>query len=218
MEQSALIVGANVDGFAQAASVGKPFMPDFQRCQKFLFIVNVKEGYGEVWDPLLMVEVIENLHSLDSIFHFKLPPNAKPSTRFIWFPIGSGEGVPKQPNEFDCGIYVIKFMETPGLIPNKSYMHDSQDVRGRLAVQLIDSAFNEARDGLFAQANVTFDEHAAQARAISSTQKSNTYRIGTKALGKSQKKPEKITTINVRSSSWGSCEIPHFVIGLAMES
>ena len=62
------------------------------------------------------------LHSLDSIFHFKFPPNAKPSTRFIWFPIGSGEGVLKQPNEFDCGIYVIKFMETPGLIPNKSYM------------------------------------------------------------------------------------------------
>ena len=61
-------------------------------------------------------------HSLDSIFHSKLPPNAKPSTRFIWFPIRSGEGVPKQPNGFDCGIYVIKFMETPGLIPNKSYM------------------------------------------------------------------------------------------------
>ncbi|KAK9211848.1 hypothetical protein WN943_001226 [Citrus x changshan-huyou] len=134
----------------------------------------------------LMVE----LHSLDSIFHFKFPPNAKPSTRFIWFPIGSGEGVLKQPNEFDCGIYVIKFMETPGLIPNKSYMHDSQDVRGRLAV--LDSAFNEARAGLFAQANVTFDEHAAQARAISSTQKANTYRICTKALGKSQKNPKRL--------------------------
>ncbi|XP_052295496.1 uncharacterized protein LOC102615399 isoform X7 [Citrus sinensis] len=209
--QSALTVGADVDGFAQAASVGKPFMLDFQRCQKiyvpindgafhwFLFIVNVKEGYGEVWDPLpdgrsnrkREQQAERILHSLDSIFHSKLPPNVKPSTRFIWFPIRSGEGVPKQPNGFDCGIYVIKFMETPGLIPIKSYMHDSQDVRGRLAVQLIDSAFNEARAGLLAQANVTFAEHAAQARAIPSTLKANTYRIGAKAPGKSRKKNPK---------------------------
>ncbi|KAH9780913.1 hypothetical protein KPL71_008255 [Citrus sinensis] len=171
--QSALTVGANVDGFAQAASVGKPFMLDFQSCQK--------------------------LHSLDSNFHSKLPPNAKPSTRFIWFPIRSGEGVPKQPNGFDCGIYVIKFMETPGLIPNKSYMVTIKNfnrdilthVRGRLAVQLIDSAFNEARAGLLAQANVTFAEHAAQARAIPSTLKANTYRIGAKAPAKSRKKNPK---------------------------
>ncbi|KAK9213098.1 hypothetical protein WN943_002485 [Citrus x changshan-huyou] len=69
--------------------------------------------------------------------------------------------------------------------------HDSQDVRGRLAVQLIDSAFNEARAGLLAQANVTFAEHAAQARAIPSTLKANTYRIGAKAPGKSRKKNPK---------------------------
>ncbi|KAH9780912.1 hypothetical protein KPL71_008255 [Citrus sinensis] len=131
--QSALTVGANVDGFAQAASVGKPFMLDFQSCQKiyvpindgafhcFLFIVNVKEGYGEVWDPL----------------------------------------------------------------------PDGRNVRGRLAVQLIDSAFNEARAGLLAQANVTFAEHAAQARAIPSTLKANTYRIGAKAPAKSRKKNPK---------------------------
>ncbi|KAK9184861.1 hypothetical protein WN943_025212 [Citrus x changshan-huyou] len=158
-KQSALAVGADVDGFAQAATIRKPFMPNFRRCQKvyvpindgvfhwFLFNVNVKEGYGE-------------LHSLDFIFHSKLPRNAKPSTQFIWFLIRSGEGVPKQPNWFDYGIYVIKFMETPELIPNKSYMHDSQDVHGRLAVQLIDSAFNEARARLLAQANVIFDEHS----------------------------------------------------------
>ncbi|KAL9441932.1 hypothetical protein AB3S75_020437 [Citrus x aurantiifolia] len=175
--QSALTVGADVDGFAQAASVGKPFMLDFERCQKiyvpindgafhwFLFIVNVKEGYGEVWDPLPDGRSNRKREQqAERILHSKLPPNAKPSTRFIWFPIRSGEGVPKQPNGFDCGIYVIKFMETPGLIPNKSYMHDSQDVRGRLAVQLIDSAFNEARAGLLAQANVTFAEHAASYR------------------------------------------------------
>ncbi|KAL9409574.1 hypothetical protein AB3S75_047896 [Citrus x aurantiifolia] len=163
-EQSALTVRADVDGFAQAASVIKPFMPDFQRCQKiyvpindgvfhwFMFIVNVKEGYSEVWDPLpdgrsnrkREQQAEHILHSLDFIFHSKLPTNVKPSTRFIWFPIRSGEGVSKEPNGFDCGIYVIKFMETPGLIPNKSYMHDSQNVRGRLAVQLIDSAFNES--------------------------------------------------------------------------
>ncbi|KAK9191350.1 hypothetical protein WN943_019962 [Citrus x changshan-huyou] len=174
-----LTVGADVDGFAQAASVGKPFMPDFQRCQKiyvpindgafnwFLFIVNVKEGYGEVWDTLP-----------DGRSNRKREKQAER----IFF--RSGEGVPKQPNGFDCGIYVIKFMETPGLIPNKSYMHDSQDVRGRLEVQLIDSTFNEARAGLLAPANITFAEHATQARAIPSTLKANTYRIGVKALGK----------------------------------
>ncbi|KAH9792409.1 hypothetical protein KPL71_004104 [Citrus sinensis] len=178
--QSALTVGADVDGFAQAASVGKPFMPDFQRCQKiyvpindgafhwFIFIVNVKEGYGEVWDPLP-----------DGRSNRKCKQQAERI------------GVPKQPNRFDCGIYVIKFMEIPGLIPNKSYIHDSQDVRGRLAVQLIDSAFNEARAGLLAQANLTFAEHAAQARAIPSTLKANTYRIGAKAPGKSRKKNPK---------------------------
>ncbi|KAK9222112.1 hypothetical protein WN944_010544 [Citrus x changshan-huyou] len=147
--QSALTVGADVDGFAQAASVGKPFMPDFQRCQKiyvpindgafhwFLFIVNVKEGYGEVWDPL---------------------------------PDGRSNQKCEQQAE---------------------RIHDSQDVRGRLAIQLIDSAFNEARAGLLAQADLTFAEHAAQARAIPSTLKANTYRIGAKAPGKSRKKNPK---------------------------
>ncbi|KAK9174853.1 hypothetical protein WN944_026857 [Citrus x changshan-huyou] len=150
-EQSALAVGADVDGFAQAATIRKPFMPNFRRCQKiyvpindgvfhwFLFIVNVKEGYGEVWDALPSGQSNRKreqqaeriLHSLDFIFHSKLPRNAKPSTQFIWFLIRSGEG------------------------------HDSQDVHGRLAVQLIDSAFNEARARLLAQANVIFDEHVA---------------------------------------------------------
>ncbi|KAK9191060.1 hypothetical protein WN943_019671 [Citrus x changshan-huyou] len=106
--QSALTVGADIDGFAQVASVGKPFMLDFQRCQEiyvpindgtfrwFLFIVNVKEGYGEVWDPL---------------------------------PDGRSNRKREQQAE---------------------RIHDSQDVRGRLAVQLIDLTFNEARAELLA--------------------------------------------------------------------
>ncbi|KAK9199640.1 hypothetical protein WN944_014832 [Citrus x changshan-huyou] len=123
---NSLTIGADVDSFAQATSVGKPFMPDFHKCQKiyvpinddafhwFLFIVNVKEGYGEVWDPL---------------------PNGR-SNR-------------KREQQAER-------------------IHDSQDDRGRLAVQLIDSAFNEAQVGLLAQANVTFDEHTALARVVAS--------------------------------------------------
>ena len=41
---------------------------------------------------------------------------------FLSFVVTHGEGVPRQPNGFDCGVYVIKFMDTLGIITNKSYV------------------------------------------------------------------------------------------------
>lgn len=157
------------------------------------------KSFREIWDPFpdgrsnrkREQQAQRILHSFDAIFHSKMPANAKPSTRFIWFPIQLGQGVPKQANGFDCAIYVLKFMETPGLIPTKSYMHDSQDVRGRLVVQLIDSAFNDARPQLLSQANVAFDEQVAQATRIASTQKVKTFELPTRGEAKSRRRNPK---------------------------
>ncbi|KAK9177638.1 hypothetical protein WN943_026826 [Citrus x changshan-huyou] len=89
--QSALTVGADVDGFAQAVTVGKPFMPDFR-------------------SYILLIPY-----------------------------------------------FILSYLEMPshqhGSFGSLSGLHDSQDVRGRITVQLIDSTFNEGRARLLAQAN-----------------------------------------------------------------
>ena len=41
---------------------------------------------------------------------------------FLSFLVTHGERVPQQPNDFDCGVYVIKFMDTSRIITNKSYV------------------------------------------------------------------------------------------------
>lgn len=40
--------------------------------------------------------------------------------KFQDFPINRGIGVPKQRNGYDCGVYVINYMDSPEFIPKKS--------------------------------------------------------------------------------------------------
>ena len=59
------------------------------------------------------------LHSLDWILPPQLPSNMQ-RVKFQDFPINRGIGVPKQRNGYDCGVYVINFMDSPEFIPKKS--------------------------------------------------------------------------------------------------
>lgn len=41
---------------------------------------------------------------------------------FLSFDVMHGESVPQHPNGFDYGVYVIKFIDTSGIITNESYV------------------------------------------------------------------------------------------------
>lgn len=59
------------------------------------------------------------LHSLDWILQPQLPSNMQ-NVKFQDFPINRGIGVPKQRNGYDCGVYVINYMDNPEFISKKS--------------------------------------------------------------------------------------------------
>lgn len=136
------MVGDEVDCFARAARCGKNFMQQVHKCQK--------------------------LHSLDWIMQPQLPSNMQ-HMKFQDFPINRGIGVPKQRNGYDCGVYVINYMDSPEFIPKKSStLFTSEDTRGRLAIQLINSALNQNRDKLLELSNAQFAIHAVMVNPVSS--------------------------------------------------
>lgn len=133
-----------------------------------MLLVKIKDKQAEIWDPLpdarrtrdREIQVNSILHLVDAILHAVVDATYSVSWSFLSFVVTHGEGVPRQSNGFDCGVYVIKFMDTPGIITNKSYIHDSQNVRVQLALQLIDSPFNEQRDQLLTLANAHYSNAA----------------------------------------------------------
>ena len=74
-----------------------------------IFISIILSGFWHCWQ----------LHSLDWILHPQLPSNMQ-HVKFQDFPINRGIGVPKQRNGYDCGVYVINYMDSPEFIPKKS--------------------------------------------------------------------------------------------------
>ena len=61
----------------------------------------------------------QQLHSLDWILQPQLPSNMQ-HVKFQDFPINRGIGVPKQRNWYNCGVYVINYMDSPEFILKNS--------------------------------------------------------------------------------------------------
>ncbi|XP_052297794.1 ubiquitin-like-specific protease 1A isoform X2 [Citrus sinensis] len=141
--QFATMPNAHLDGFKAASQYRKHYMYDLHRCHQifvpmhdgghhwFMVLVKIKDKQAEIWDPLpdarrtrdREIQVNSILHSLDAILHGVVDATYSVAWSFLSFVVTYGEGVPRQPNGFDCGVYVIKFMDTPGIITNKSMTH-----------------------------------------------------------------------------------------------
>ncbi|KAM6589671.1 hypothetical protein CsatA_012276 [Cannabis sativa] len=141
------------------------FLGDLALCEKIFVPVHVRsEDYWillivkmkriiEIWVSLhggksvgneILKEAIKNLDCFLSEEIKKLHGGNKWS--FTEFEVIM-MGVPQQPNTFDCGIYVIKFMEerdTQFLVPLMYYDNDNE--RMRVAWKIFSSSFNKVRE------------------------------------------------------------------------
>nr|GMN72142.1 hypothetical protein TIFTF001_052797 [Ficus carica] len=64
---------------------------------------------------------------------------------FVSFDICRATHVPKKPNLFDCGVFVILFMQSGRKLDSRSYVFDSNEERCRLAGWLACSNYNKLR-------------------------------------------------------------------------
>ncbi|KAF4396730.1 hypothetical protein F8388_004698 [Cannabis sativa] len=140
------------------------FLGDLALCEKIFVPVHVRskdhwillivkmKGIIEIWDSLhggksvgnkILKEAIKNLDCFLSEEIKKLHGGNKWS--FTEFEVIMMD-VPQQPNTFDCGIYVINFMEerdTQFLVPPN---YDSDNERMRVAWKIFSSSFNKVRE------------------------------------------------------------------------
>ncbi|KDO39623.1 hypothetical protein CISIN_1g0475251mg, partial [Citrus sinensis] len=88
----------------------------------YLAIMNIKDKTADIWDSLPNSEiepnhrqeiVKQNLHALDLVLFRDIAFNFPSDWYFADFDILYPNNVPIQPNGNDCGLYVMKFMETP---------------------------------------------------------------------------------------------------------
>ncbi|KAH9729051.1 hypothetical protein KPL70_009239 [Citrus sinensis] len=68
-----------------------------------------------------------------------------------WLRSKRGIGSDK-PNDFDCGYYVMKYMDSPCIVVHDSYQHDSDHARLLLALYLVQSPLNKIRCRLIQEA------------------------------------------------------------------
>ncbi|XP_060958289.1 uncharacterized protein LOC133030092 [Cannabis sativa] len=131
----------------------KIFVPVHVRSEDHWILLIVKmKGIIEIWDSLhggksvgneILKEAIKNLDCFLSEEIKKLHGGNKWS--FTEFEVIMMD-VPQQPNTFDCGIYVINFMEerdTQFLVPPN---YDSDNERMRVAWKIFSSSFNKVRE------------------------------------------------------------------------
>ncbi|KAF4346566.1 hypothetical protein G4B88_028547 [Cannabis sativa] len=120
--------------------------------------VMIKEKKVEVWDslahensPILqsskIVDILRNLDlGLENEF------TSRPSTfNFASFRIVRAANVPRQPNDYDCGIFVILFMIHRCKFDGRSFAFDSNEERCYVATWLACSKYNKLRRHILQQ-------------------------------------------------------------------
>ncbi|KAK9199018.1 hypothetical protein WN944_014205 [Citrus x changshan-huyou] len=94
----------------------------------------------------------EKLHALDLVLLRDIAFNFPSDWYFADFDILYPNNVPIQPNGNDCGLYVMKFMETPCEMLFPTYKYESDEERFRLALLLVNGDANEVRDSVIQKA------------------------------------------------------------------
>nr|XP_048326885.1 uncharacterized protein LOC107413262 isoform X2 [Ziziphus jujuba var. spinosa] len=161
-DQMALRKNPDVARFAQTWQLKKRYMGSLKQCEKifipiydesghwYLLIVCVKEAIAEIWDPLpnrrrrnyREENARQILRSLDIVFADEIDCVFHQSKRFEDFNLEIPENLPKQPNGYDCGIFVIKYMEDSCIANDLNHLNNSVEERLRLVLQLVCVDFN----------------------------------------------------------------------------
>ncbi|KAJ7958539.1 Ubiquitin-like-specific protease [Quillaja saponaria] len=120
----------------------------------YLCVVRVKESIVEIWDSLptyisRRVEEVKNiLLGLDTIFMNDIKNNFYHGWSFAKFHIKMPENIPIQPNGYDCGMYVIKYMKLAEATKCPNFKFHSDEERLALALDILKGDINEKRDDL----------------------------------------------------------------------
>ncbi|KAJ7958534.1 Ubiquitin-like-specific protease [Quillaja saponaria] len=117
----------------------------------YLCVVRVKESIVEIWDslPTYISRRVEKLLGLDTIFMNDIKNNFYHGWSFAKFHIKMPENIPIQPNGYDCGMYVIKYMKLAEAMKCPNFKFHSDEERLALALDILKGDSNEKRDDLY---------------------------------------------------------------------
>ncbi|XP_065877214.1 uncharacterized protein [Euphorbia lathyris] len=109
----------------------------------------------EVWDSLALPDrpifqknlIVDILRALDMGFKEQL--KSKPADyNFVSFKVVRGKNVPRQPNNFDCGVFVILFMIKHCQFHSSTFQFNSNKERCRIAWWIAKSDYNKIKTEL----------------------------------------------------------------------
>ncbi|KAK9195462.1 hypothetical protein WN943_003583 [Citrus x changshan-huyou] len=133
------------------------FLPTYY---SYMLLVDISHATATIWDSLespsqrekMINESLAILASLDFVLRQEARALFGNRFSFLNFQIYCQAGLPKQPNGFDCGYYVMKYMDSPCIVVHDSDQHDSDHARLLLALYLVQSPLNKIRRRLIQEA------------------------------------------------------------------
>ncbi|KAI4333735.1 hypothetical protein L6164_018505 [Bauhinia variegata] len=136
-----------------------------KRGHYYLYAVDVKKEIAEIWDSLSECTSMKDkyekvrkiLIALDNLFVEDIKDNFPEGWAFANFNVAIAEDIPTQPNGFDCGMFVIKFMKSAGDKSLLTPKFQSDEERFALALDLLKDDRNETRETLLKRAQEHHD-------------------------------------------------------------
>ncbi|XP_062085711.1 uncharacterized protein LOC133791816 [Humulus lupulus] len=122
-----------------------------------LFLLHVGIKVVEIWDSLLhkgksrgakLVQPV--LKQLDDLLGDQIA-SMGPDWSFSSFTVSTVTNVPQQSNSYDCGIFVVNWMEQR---PIDDFQHDSKNERSRVAGNIFTSKCNKLKESVMVDAMI----------------------------------------------------------------
>ncbi|KAJ6371790.1 hypothetical protein OIU77_002164 [Salix suchowensis] len=155
--------------FAEKHRIKENYMSDLLCCEK------LKTQVVEIWDSFAASSQSDwgnrRLHnllvSLDALFKDDIDQKYQNVWSFKDFRMERPSNVPQQPNGYDCGVYVIKFMVAPEEVTNPDFVFDSDNERLEVALRLLASDVNSCSDDLASKAEAYCEQRFGNCESLS---------------------------------------------------
>ncbi|XP_024955347.2 uncharacterized protein LOC112498549 isoform X2 [Citrus sinensis] len=118
----------------------------------YVVVLDIPGSSVLIWDPLpsdmrknaLVGDAKKILRPLDELLMVDIrPASGFGGLYFESFRVMQGTtGLSRQPNGYDCGLHVIRFMECHGNVRELDFKHDLDEARKNLAIQLVNAEGN----------------------------------------------------------------------------
>ncbi|KAJ6370507.1 hypothetical protein OIU76_028733 [Salix suchowensis] len=151
--------------FAEKHRIKENYMSDLLCCEK-VFVPVFDEERNHFF--LYVLQRLHNLLvSLDALFKDDIDQKYQNVWSFKDFRMERPSNVPQQPNGYDCGVYVIKFMVAPEEVTNPDFVFDSDNERLEVALRLLASDVNSCSDDLASKAEAYCEQRFGNCESLS---------------------------------------------------